>query len=589
MAKFQISGVIDLKEVEHIDPSQLIKVAVTRNCQVIQSVLVKQQEEMRQFKWEIAFETQTERPVGVNVVAGPDVPDERMGSAEAYKVRVPARAFENGRARVELAISDRIYRRWLAFCRTYTLRGRVVCRQLRWDAIEQQFIPCESPVRGALVTAYDVDRIWWWCRSGAVGSDYTDLNGNFEIEFRWCCWSWGPWYLKDWRVDPALVRRIQELSKLAATPIPLPAPSLELDLGIFDSIASRMEIERLDAPAAQPSAASPQRITEIGRQLAARLPAAGLRELRVWPWWPHWDCRPDIIFKATQDCGEGEVVIYEEGCGDARWNVPAELPGITLVANENACCAPCCTQPPDEDCLVFQGVGCGGYPMTQIEQDMASALVGYGNPGNLDRPFGHTIRLLGMFGDGSAVDFYKLQRRRYLPATATWTAWGDIPADQLASFTRLHWLGWPPPLHLPQTVAPQLVDGEMVIKTTRRFRAENPAIVTPSIRPPTTGSRSGRQPACRSSLPPATRWRRRSLPMGCTSCASSVTSSMRPQIIWSTRASCPSARVKMPRSTRQPTRRCACASTTATRSRPPGRCTWTPRNPPPTTPMSVRW
>lgn len=474
MANFKINGIIDLKDVESIDPLQNFRVAIKRNCHIIQSVIVEPSEKQSMVEWSMKFDPGVDKPVGVTVVVGPDVPDERLRATDHYSVRVPANAFDDKQARVELAVPDHLYQRWLGFCKTYTIRGRVVCRKLRWDSIEQQLVPCESPVRGALVTAYDVDRLWWWCRSDSVGSDFTDLNGNFEITFKWCCWWWGPWYSRGWRLDPAIVRRIEEVFKVASPVIPLPPPTPELDLGIFETIASEMDAAQIVSPMAEAPFSSSRRFTDVGRQIAARLPAApDLRELRIWPWWPHFDCKPDINFKVTQDCGEGTVTIYEDDCSDVRWNIPTEFSGVTLVANENACCAPCCTQQPDDDCLEFQGVGCDSYPITQIEQDMASNLVGYGLPGTQDRPFGRTMRILGVFGNDSTADFYKLQSRRYQPATDTWTTWLDIPPDQLVKFNRLHWRETPPPLTLTQAVEPDIVDGEWVLKTTRRFREEH--------------------------------------------------------------------------------------------------------------------
>ena len=35
-----------------------------------------------------------------------------------------------------------------------------------------------------------------------------------------------------------------------------------------------------------------------------------LRALRVWPWYPIFDCRPDIIFRVTQDCGQGDEIVF---------------------------------------------------------------------------------------------------------------------------------------------------------------------------------------------------------------------------------------------------------------------------------------
>jgi len=284
MAKFKLNGTLNLKDISSIDPSQTFKVAVTRNCNVIQSVVVGPIEKARSVKWSLEFDPGSANPVGVTVVVGPDVPGDRLRSIDHYSVRVPASTFDDKQAKVELAVTDQLYQRWLGFCRTYTIRGRVVCRKLRWDSIEQQYVPCEAPVRGALVTAYDVDRLWWWCRSDSVGADHTDLNGNFEIKFRWCCWWWGPWYRKGWRLDPMIVERINDVFKLASPVIPLPPPTPELDLGIFEAISSEMDAAQVDSPMSESSLSNSLRFTDVGRQIASRLPAAAdLRELRIWP------------------------------------------------------------------------------------------------------------------------------------------------------------------------------------------------------------------------------------------------------------------------------------------------------------------
>jgi hypothetical protein len=116
------------------------------------------------------------------------------------------------------------------------------------------------------------------------------------------------------------------------------------------------------SPAATPQIGEPslENLTTIGEELVRLLPEApDLESLHIWPWFPWWDCKPDIVFVVTQDCGDGLQTIYSESNWQARWDIGTLLTGITLVANDKACCAPCiCVDPRVDDCLVMQGI-CG--------------------------------------------------------------------------------------------------------------------------------------------------------------------------------------------------------------------------------------
>jgi len=477
-----VSGKLRLENVHDINPDLKVKIAVVRDCRVIKSQVFQFQPAQHELQYTLDFEHDYSKEIGVRLVSGPDVPDEQLRSIEHHQVWLPAKSFEQGSiSNVELVVPEKLYRIWLNFCRTYTLRGRVVCRQRVWDPIEQMFVVCDTPVRGARVKAFDVDCFWWWCRREQVGTDFTDINGNFEIQFTWCCWWWRPWLLKTWQLDPNLVARIRELLKQAAWHIPIPQPDPVPDLSIFKQIVS---ITHAASPLASTFAATAKLDSELvnendfvqlGETLVQILPKSPeLEALRVWPWWPLFDCKPDIVFEVTQDCGEGEQIIYTETNFQTRWNIDAVLSGVVLVANQNACCTPCCFDPPDEDCLVFHGVGCGNYPVGKIEQDLTNPLAGYAYPGINDRPFGGTIRLLGTFGDASNVDFYKLQRRRISPLP---TGWEDLSDIEVGSFTRSHWLGVFP-WWQNEVVKLELVGGEKVLKTIRRYREEHSEVDT---------------------------------------------------------------------------------------------------------------
>lgn len=478
-----ISGELRLSGEFKASEDTAIKIAVARDCRILASTVVHLKAGQTRTKFMLRFATGGKKPVGVRLLAGPDVDDEALRSTTVQQVRIPATAFRQGNFKEAiLEINDRLYHNWLRNCRKITLRGRVVCRRQVWDRIEQQYVPCDAPVQGALVTAFDIDRFWWWYRRDEVGSDYTDLNGNFEISFNWCCWWWRPWLIRQWRIDPRIADRIRELAEQAVIPIPVPRPDPAPDFTIFEKMvdAAGIAAGTATAPSLLLTSApqpAPAGFTALGEQLQHLLPAAAdLEKLHIWPWYPIFDCSPDILFKVSQDCGEGETVIYSEEADKTRWNVNHDLEDIVLVANENACCSPfCCGEPPDEDCLAVYGLGCTtAYPIEEIEQDITDPLAGYGKPGSQDRPFGGTIGIRGVFGDGSEIDYYKPQRRRISPAP---TGWEDMPADEMAAFVRRHYIGPPWPLFENETVKPTVVAGETVLKTIHRYRMEHPEVV----------------------------------------------------------------------------------------------------------------
>jgi hypothetical protein len=478
----EIRGVLSLKQVQEIDPDLKIKIGIVRNCRIIYSQVFQLEPKQVELKYNLAFKSEGPKAMGVNVVAGPgDVPDEKLRSLDVYEQRVPAKAFKERVAHVDLVISPRLYGRWKIVCRRHTIRGRVICRRIIWDRREHRFVVCDSPVRGAKVTAYDIDTFWWWCRRDEVGSDFTDLNGNFEITFNWCCWMWRPWFFRDWRLEPELVQSISDLLKKIPIRGPIPLPDPEPDFSIFERLVENANVSRGGSSQALTEIAPPSQndFVQLGKQLIKILPdATDLKAMHIWPWWPFFDCKPDIIFRVTQDCGRGEQVIYSESCAQTRWDISPVLNGVTLIANSKACCAPvCCDDQPDDDCLVFQGVGCGSYPITSIEQDPIKPLLGLAEPGTNDRPFGGSMRILGVFGTGSDVDYYKLQYQRISPSS---TNWADLPKDQVGVFYRGHWLGVFPWVKWEkvQLETVSSVDSREVLMTKKRYRELNPDVST---------------------------------------------------------------------------------------------------------------
>jgi hypothetical protein len=320
-----------------------------------------------------------------------------------------------------------LWRRW---CREFVINGTLRCAD-------------GSPVPGAEVRAYDVDFFWWWSSVLPVGpAAVTDSSGHFTIKFRWCCgwWPWWWWRLREWRLEPLLVDKIQPVLRLNPDlrfPEPSPVPSLD-----FSTLMSRqppMDIGRPPLPKLSPALAvgrqiDPSVLPALRDRLTTVLPhVPELERLRIWPWipWTPWlDCTPDIIFRATQSCGGAQPkVILSETIFQTRWDIPTSL-NVNLVANQDACCLPSNPSDPPGDCFVFTGV-CGdpGIPVTSIGRTGATA--GYADPGGRDRPFAETVYLSGQFGSSAQADYYEIE---YTPHGVN--AWAPLPAAALLGMTR---------------------------------------------------------------------------------------------------------------------------------------------------------
>eukprot|EP01032_Pedospumella_encystans_P024541 gene24541-27752_t len=199
---------------------------------------------------------------------------------------------------------------WLYCCRTYTLRGRVVCRRWQYNPATGQWSFCDAPVPGATVEAYDVDRFFFWYHRDLIKSAVTDVNGNFVIRFRWCCLRWRPWLLQSWALDPEMLNQIRELQAQAgaARPRQLAAQASMLP-------KSRM----LAAPGVVDEPMSAEAL------MAVLPPSPELAALHIWPWWDRNDCAPDVVFRVTQLCGDTLRVIRNESNTQIRWDIPTNL------------------------------------------------------------------------------------------------------------------------------------------------------------------------------------------------------------------------------------------------------------------------
>jgi hypothetical protein len=448
---FRLTIPLDASGIEGFEPEQAIKVAVQARDGSLQSRTVKLD---AKGKGAATF-TFGERPGTLRVVVGPDsASDEELLGMQTISLDVSARQWldKPQLALPPIRIPPYYWYWWLRWCRTFTIRGRVVC-------------PDGRPVPGAKVCAYDVDMWWWWSSRQQVGCDTTDASGAFEIRFRWCCgwWPWWWWLRRVWYLEPILAERIlpvlQRELKLRKIPIPDPKPDPTIfeELLAEDQIAAplppvEVKLAEVNAnPVAvrgtlrQPQAGfNPAVLDRIRDRLKGRLPAVPeLERLRLWPWWPWhpwWDCTPDIILRVTQNCRGAETVIVDEGVWDTRWNIPTTL-NVTLVASNEACCI----QPQDDPvgvCMVITHACDDPIQFIGGNPKAPATPAGYRDPGKTwisgniygDRPYAGVVPVRGLFGDRAGVDYYEFEWSD--DGGATWNA---MPAAASGGFNRWYW------------------------------------------------------------------------------------------------------------------------------------------------------
>lgn len=399
--EFRLTVPLDASGIEGVDTEQGIKVALVGGDGVLQSKRLHLDEDAT---GSAVFDFK-DNPGPLRVIVGPgDADDHEIVGLQTLTTDIRAVDWE----RLQhlklrpIVIPPFYWYWWLRWCRTFTIRGRVLCRD-------------GSPVPGAKVCAYDYDSWLFWSSTQLAGCDTTDATGAFQIRFRWCCgwWPWWWWRWRLWRIDPKLVSRIEPF--LQRDPdIELLAPKSQPDLSVFQRV---LDDEGLDLSV--PLANDLSLIDRIREPLLARLPAAQeLEALHIWPWWPWapwWDCNPDILFKVTQDCFGANKVIVDEGPGNVRWNTPTSL-DVTLVANDDACCLPIgCQDPPcpDGECVVVDQVCASQVDQIGGNQAPALAPAGYLYPGpithpfNRHRPFAGTIPV-HRIGSMVGVDYYEI-------------------------------------------------------------------------------------------------------------------------------------------------------------------------------------
>lgn len=472
---------VDLSTVEDLQSGQKVRVAIRDAQGKLHSKLVSPRRGRANAEFEL-----DERPASLQVLVGPgDVEEDELEQLDVLQRNLTLSHLQGDVLEVEpIRVTPVLWRRWLSWCRTFTVTGRVIC-------------PGGGAVPGAQVCAYDVDYWWWWGSRQLVGCATTDQHGNFSLKYRWCCglrpiW-W--WKLRDWRLEPVLadliVPELQKDPRLRNPPRPEPQP----DPAIFDRLVRAGEdLQRVpDRPnVLRPdvrlrpdvlttgglAGRSDDRLTLPGTMVApSTVDLEGLHErltrarilphvpelerYQLWPWYPWrpWlDCNPDLVFRVSQSCGGAHQVILNEGFFDTRWNVPTEY-DVTLVADTECCIVD--EPPPDEECALLHGVcwldvdQVGGNPGAP-----PSLPAGYATG---DRPFGGSVQVRGQIG---GVDYYGVE----ISANGGVT-WTPLTEEAFDGFTRRWWE--PPSLFQNVPFPAQVIDGKRVIETIGHHQANN--------------------------------------------------------------------------------------------------------------------
>lgn len=448
---------LDARQIGEERKEQRIKVAVQTSDGKIQSRVIALDSE----KAEVRFDVDEKKPIDVAVGPG-EAADQDLFKLQTLTARVTPQQWRGAKLALPLILTPFYWKFWLTWCRNITITGRVVC-------------PDGRPVPGAHVRAYDVDFFWWWFSSQQVGpTAVTDANGVFSFSFRWCC-GWLPiwwWRLRAWALEPLLASRILPVLRLDDRLPKFPRPDPVPDIGVFrDLLATTGSVPGIRTPF------DPTSIPQLRDRLLSRLPRVPeLERLRLWPWypWAPWlDCTPDIIFRVTQNCGQGDKLIVKENVFDTRWDIPNHL-NVTLIGNEDACCTP--PPPPPGDCIVLTKA-CETL-ITDIEQNPASTLAGLVNANDpindSDMPFAGAVTLRGLFGEAANVDYYEIE---YTPTPAVPASWAPIPPPAAGSFGRVYLDILPGPVVTPQyfTASFSVIDGKNVAESLEHFETTNPA------------------------------------------------------------------------------------------------------------------
>ncbi len=478
-----INGELDLSGIpeNQFDPAMELRAVVVRDGEVLGSTVLTAGNIKKRLPFAVQFDPPIlpggRFPCPVRLLVGPNIVDFELLSLDTLSFDVDLKPHDQDKAGAKLAaesakfsvgtlvLNPELYLCWIYCCRTYTIRGRVVCRHWQYDPFTGRYRFCDAPVPGATVEAYDVDCFFIWCHRDLIKSATTDISGNFTIQFRWCCLNWRPWLVKNWAIDPELYSRVHEVLGNAGIPLPPVPPGPDPDPVFLQQLAAQAGLAPKAMALAVPGIIDAPVSAEALRVV---LPAsAKLASLHVWPWWDWNDCAPDVVFRVTQVCGDQLRVIHAETNAQTRWDIPTSL-NVTLLANDQACCLPVCRDPECPECLKLTFVGC---TPTNLIGTMAGPpdLRGYGRFDlSYDQPFYGSLQMRG--GVGSDVDYFKVQVSR------NGGAWADLPVPAFDGFSRSYWDGANSVVAPAPAFTPILKNGRTVMITRKHYEVLHPAI-----------------------------------------------------------------------------------------------------------------
>lgn len=482
----RIIGELDLGHIsqEDYNADLGLRVAVIRDGRVLGSADLKPPatpDDRLAFEvdFEAVYTVGVAIPCPVTVVVGPQLPVRELLTVDTVRHVVNFASRRAGEPTAQalaevtnvgtLVVAPAIYICWIYCCQTYTIRGRLVCREWSYNPQTQQWSFCDNPVPGATVSIDDVHCFFWWCWRDQIGTASTDINGNFTFTFKWCCFRWFPWLDAKWLLDEPLYRRISEVLTAANLPVPPISPGPGPDPTVFQSILARASAPQQAIASARRGYASTglANTNSLSREtLLSVLPAsAELEALHIWPWWPWYDCGPNIVFGATQVCRDRLEVVYSETNAQARWDIGTNT-SVTLVASDLACCLPVCHEPPCPQCLAFSWI-CN-VPADQISTQAGPPdLRGYAYTATSgDWVFTQDLQIRGDLGAG--IDYYKVQY------SYNGGAWTDLPTPAFQGFPISYFD--PGPAHfvaVPGGFNPIPKDGQTVIISRDHYAALN--------------------------------------------------------------------------------------------------------------------
>ncbi len=471
---FRLEIPLDASGIEDFKPEQQLKVVLVQGETILDSGVVKLDANGRG----VASLGVPEDAKEVKAIVGPEsATDDELLGMQTLNVSISERQFSNAKEikLQPIIIPPYYWFWWLRWCRTFTIHGRVLCQD-------------GKPVPGANVCAYDIDAWWWWISKQVVGCATTDVNGAFEIKFRWCC-GWYPWWWwnrRYWELEPSLADIIIPELQRVPFPHPIPIPDPAPDLNFFKQLIGEDEFNSLQLisnieKTKSLLASGKQELAEVKKlpvdpsfleisrdkilNLVPKIPA--LERLRIWPWWPWrpwWDCTPDIIFRVTQNCELPGTVIVDENISDTRWDIPTTL-NVTLVANDKACCLGGGDRP-DGTCVVMTNVcwddintigGNLGAPATPAGFQSPNAISAYG-----DRPYGGNVLIQGQVGNN--VDYYRFELSQDNGVT-----WNDLPASSVGDIPRMYFI--PATTSFVGVPFLHMIDGKLVFESIEHYEA----------------------------------------------------------------------------------------------------------------------